>query len=72
MDEIMKFGEKNVGGMDRIVRVPVGLILLFGGYFYLAPILSYLVMLVGLVMLGTVVFQTCGLYSIVGVSTYKK
>jgi hypothetical protein len=68
----MKIGEKNVGGMDRIIRVPVGLALLAVGYLYLAPLLSYLVMLLGLVLLGTAVYQTCLLYSILGSNTNKK
>ncbi|MFN3642379.1 MAG: DUF2892 domain-containing protein [Gemmobacter sp.] len=59
----------NVGGIDRILRIVVGLALIAG--FFLNPSSSpwtYLY-LVGIVPLATGLFSTCPLYSILGIST---
>lgn len=69
----MKIGEKNVGMIDRIVRIILGVILI--GVFamnYIATPWSYLVALIGVVMLVTGVVGTCGLYSVLGMSTLEK
>lgn len=56
----------NVGGVDRMVRIVLGvLIIAFGVY------QGSLWGLLGVVVLLTGVFKWCGLYSILGVSTCK-
>lgn len=58
----------NVGGMDRILRIVVGLALLAG--FYLNPDATYRwAYLIGIVPLATGLMSSCPLYSILGVST---
>lgn len=69
--DIMKLLEKNVGKTDRIARVVLGAALIIVGYLALAEPFSYIAMLVGLVLIGTGVFQTCALYSILGINTCK-
>jgi uncharacterized membrane protein HdeD (DUF308 family) len=66
----MKLGEKNVGTADRGVRVIAGVILLavFVLNMVAAP-LSYLVALVGLILLVTGALATCPLYSLIGMNT---
>jgi hypothetical protein len=69
----MKIGEKNVGMTDRIIRVILGLILI--GVFAMNAIAapwSYLVALVGLILLVTGAVGTCALYSLLGMSTAEK
>lgn len=59
----------NVGGIDRILRIAVGVALL--AWFFLAPgegALHY-AKLIGIVPLLTGLMQTCPLYSVLGVST---
>ncbi len=58
----------NVGGMDRMLRIVVGLALLAG--FYLNPDATYRwAYLIGIVPLATGLMSSCPLYSILGVST---
>ncbi len=58
----------NVGGMDRILRIVVGLALLAG--FFLNPDATYRwAYLIGIVPLATGLMSSCPLYSILGVST---
>jgi len=57
----------NVGGIDRILRIVVGIALL-ALFFVLEGNARYWA-LVGLVPLFTGLFQTCPLYSVIGVNT---
>lgn len=68
----MKIGEKNVGSLDRVVRIVLGLALLFAGARYLAGLLSYVVMLVGIALVLTGLLGTCTLYSLLGINTAGK
>ncbi|MGP3697091.1 YgaP family membrane protein [Rhodobacter sp. NSM] len=58
----------NVGGIDRILRIVVGLALLSA--FFLLPDAGYrYVLLIGVVPLLTGIFSTCPLYSLLGINT---
>jgi len=58
--------KKNVGGIDRIIRLVLGVVILgVGAYFR-----SWWG-LIGLIPLLTGAFSYCGLYSLIGVSTCK-
>lgn len=60
--------KKNVGGIDRILRIVVGLALLAG--FFLNPDAGYRwLYLIGIVPLVTGLMSTCPLYSVLGLST---
>lgn len=60
--------KKNVGGIDRILRIVVGLALLAG--FFLNPDASMRwLYLIGIVPLATGLMSTCPLYSILGFNT---
>jgi hypothetical protein len=69
----MKIGENNVGMIDRIIRVVLGFILL---YLYAVKVVaapwSYLVALIGIILLVTGAIGTCAIYSILGISTLPK
>jgi len=69
----MKIGEKNVGMIDRAIRIIFGIILLylFAGNIVAAP-WSYLVALIGIILLVTGAVGTCLLYSMLGMSTLPK
>ncbi len=59
---------KNVGSVDRILRIIVGLIVLSLFFIYPEASWRYLA-LIGIVPLLTGLFSTCPLYSILGIST---
>ena len=69
----MKIGEKNVGMIDRVVRIILGIVLIaaFVLNMVAAP-WSYLVALIGLIALVTGAVGTCGLYSLLGINTRGK
>jgi hypothetical protein len=58
---------RNMGMLDRIVRLVIGLMIL-GLYGALEPPLRYLT-LVGLIPLGTALLGSCPIYSLLGIST---
>lgn len=61
---------KNVGNIDRIIRIVVGVALLAG--FFLSPDGAYRwLYLVGIVPLVTGLMSSCLLYRILGISTNK-
>ena len=70
---MMKIGEKNVGMIDRVIRIIFGIVLLylFAVNMVAAP-WSYLVALIGLILLVTGVVGTCPLYSMIGMNTMSK
>jgi hypothetical protein len=59
---------KNVGGIDRVIRIVVGLALIAGFFLNSGATYSWLY-LIGIVPLLTGVFSTCALYSLIGVNT---
>jgi hypothetical protein len=59
---------KNVGGIDRILRIVVGLALIAGFFLNSGATYSWLY-LIGIVPLLTGVFSSCALYSLIGVNT---
>ncbi|MEO1139130.1 MAG: DUF2892 domain-containing protein [Pseudomonadota bacterium] len=60
--------KKNVGPLDRILRIAVGLALIAGFFFTRDATYSWL-FLVGIVPLVTGLMGSCGLYTLFGVST---
>jgi hypothetical protein len=60
---------KNVGTIDRVLRIVVGVALLAA--FFMTPATGALhyIYLIGIVPLLTAVFGTCPLYSILGISS---
>jgi hypothetical protein len=69
----LNIGEKNVGTIDRVVRIIVGIAFLAGfALNMVAAPLSYLVALVGLIALVTGAIGTCPAYSVLGISTIGK
>lgn len=69
----LNIGEKNVGTIDRIIRIVVGIALLAGVLMNMVALpLSYLVGLIGLIALVTGAVGTCPAYSLMGISTAGK
>lgn len=61
-------GGANVGGVDRVARVVLGVGLL--SLLALGPVPGWgLVGLVGLILLGTAAMGSCPIYSVLGLST---
>jgi hypothetical protein len=69
----LKIGEKNVGMIDRVVRIIIGIVLIavFALGWVAAP-WSYLVALIGIIALVTGAVGTCALYSLLGMNTLGK
>ena len=59
---------KNVGSIDRVLRIVVGLALL-AGFFMNADAQYRVLYLIGIVPLATGLMKTCPLYSIFGINT---
>jgi len=69
----LQIGEKNVGMIDRVVRIILGIVFIavFAFNMVAAP-WSYLVALIGLIALVTGAIGTCPLYSLIGLNTLGK
>jgi multidrug transporter EmrE-like cation transporter len=64
---------KNVGGIDRILRIVVGLVLIAYALNLIAPDTGYNVWgWIGVVPLVTALVNFCPLYKIIGLSTSKE
>lgn len=59
---------RNVGGIDRILRIAIGLALLAGFFMYTEASYRWLFPL-GLIPLFTGIFGTCPLYRLFGMSS---
>jgi hypothetical protein len=66
----LNIGEKNVGTIDRIIRIVAGIAILAGVLMNMvASPLSYPVRFVGLIALVTGAAGTCPAYPLMGIST---
>lgn len=64
----------NENGIDRIVRLVLGLGLVAVAWLYMASlgtVLAIIIGVAGLILLGTAAIGWCPLYSIFGISTCK-
>ncbi len=59
----------NVGGIDRVLRIVVGLALIAWWYFAPGMGLRWLPLVLGIVALETGLMSTCPLYSLIGLNT---
>ncbi len=59
--------QKNVGGTDRGLRIVLGIAIIAVGVYYESLWGAF-----GVIVLGTGVFSWCGLYTLLGISTYKE
>ena len=65
---------KNVGTIDRIIRLVLGVVLLAAPFvsgmaLYESNVTTIISVIVGLVMLGTAATSSCLLYTILGIRT---
>lgn len=68
---------KNVGGIDRVVRIVAGLVLLVLPFVMARPdntfiafgVYGWLIVAAGVVMLATAAFRFCPLYRLLGIRT---
>lgn len=60
----------NVGGMDRSLRIALGVVLILVGLLAgLAGLWKWLALIVGAVMVATALMRVCPAYVLLGVST---
>jgi len=69
---MMKQFEMNVGKLDRIVRIILGVVLLIVAAGYVTGIWMFIALLLGMVFLFTGLAGSCIVYSILGMSTAGK
>lgn len=62
---------KNVGTLDRIIRIVLGAALIAAGYLYLAGWQSIVAYVIGAGTLLTGIFGLCAVYKLLGISTAK-
>ncbi len=72
MDIMKLFTEKNVGGLDRAVRLVIGVGLLYVFFQnYVTGWMNYVVLLISLVGLYTGIMSHCTIYTLFGFKTNK-
>ena len=62
---------KNMGTVDRALRIAVGLVLLVLAFTTLTGALTWLAALVGVVFIATSAISFCPLYPLIGLKTCK-
>lgn len=67
----MNFGENNVGKIDRGIRCGLGLGITLGGLLYVSSPWSYVLAIIGILLMATGVMGTCPVYTVAGISTMK-
>lgn len=64
--------EKTVGNLDRIIRIIIGIILIFISFFFsIGTVLKVILIIIGIILILTGITRICMLYSILGINTYK-
>ncbi|ASP21549.1 membrane protein [Antarctobacter heliothermus] len=61
---------KNVGQSDRIIRAIIGIVAIIA-FFTVSGSWSWLLLVVGIVMLATAALGTCPPYALLGINTCK-
>ena len=59
----------NVGGIDRVIRILLGIVLLAWWFFAPGMGLRWVPLVLGLVALGTGLMSSCPAYSLLGLNT---
>lgn len=68
----MKFGEKNVGNVDKAARAVVGIAALYAAVSgMLPPPLNAIAAALAIAMFATAAFGTCAIYSLIGFNSAK-
>ena len=63
---------KNEGTIDRVIRVILGLVLLYVGYAMVSAPWNYVAYVVGAILLITGAVGYCALYSVLKINTAKE
>lgn len=70
------FKSSNVGSPDRIIRIVLGACLLLAPYLFVSPILAnpilrWVMLIAGVVLILTAIIRFCPLYRVLGANTCK-
>ena len=63
--------KKNVGGIDRVLRLIIGVVLVIVGPLLFCGVWSWVLTIIGVVLLLTAAIGYCPPYAIFGISTCK-
>jgi len=65
--------KKNIGSVDKFVRIIIAAIIMALYYFgYISDTLAMVLLIIGIILLLTSLINFCPIYKIIGVNTYKK
>jgi hypothetical protein len=64
--------EKNVGKIDSIIRLILGVALIIIGFVYANGIIEILLIILGIILMVTSFAKFCALYKLLGINTLKK
>ncbi len=64
--------KNNVGGIDRIIRAIIGVVLIAVFFMYAHTTWTWVGLIVGLVLLFTAVMSSCPIYTVLGLRTNKQ
>ena len=63
---------KNLGAIDRVIRFIIGLVLLYGGYYFgISTIVGIVLVILGAISFIESLVGFCLIYKILGISTTK-
>ncbi len=70
------FKSANVGSLDRIIRLVAGFFLIIlpflsSSAFLSGPIMTWLLMIVGVILIATALLRFCPIYKVLGVKTCR-
>ncbi|MDD2565841.1 MAG: DUF2892 domain-containing protein [Candidatus Gracilibacteria bacterium] len=63
---------KNEGGLDRLIRINLSLILFILGFFWVGGIIQIILLILSAILFITGIVGFCGLYKLIGITTLKK
>ncbi len=63
---------RNVGNVDRWIRLVLGAALLYGAFVTWGAALGYILFIVGGILAFTAIFGMCPLYSVLHINTCKR
>lgn len=67
----MNFFEKNVGKLDRTIRIIFGILIIAISFILLTEPFVYLGTIFGILLILTGIIGTCSLYTLIGINTCK-
>ncbi len=62
----------NVGNIDRVIRAIIGIALVLAFFMGSGGVAGWIMLVLGIIALGTAAMSSCPLYSILGINTCQR